>query len=102
VQCYLRAADLVVVPFTELTNSGSALLALSFDRPILVPARGAMAEVQALVGGDWVYTYEEELTPDLLAAALDWAVKRPKDAVPRLDALEWPEIARRTLTCYLR
>jgi glycosyltransferase involved in cell wall biosynthesis len=101
VQCHLRAADLVVLPFKEITNSASALLALSFDRPILVPSRGAMGELQALAGGDWVCTYEGELTPQVLANALDWAVQRPSDGSPRLDALEWPSIARQTLSLYL-
>jgi beta-1,4-mannosyltransferase len=99
IQRYLRAADLVVLPFRDITNSASALLALSFDRPVLVPALGAMGELQALAGADWVRTYDEELTPDLLARALDWAVRRPPGA-PRLDALEWPEIARQTLSVY--
>jgi glycosyltransferase involved in cell wall biosynthesis len=99
VQRYLRAADLVVLPFRDITNSASALLALSFDRPVLVPARGAMGELQELAGADWVWTYDEDLTPELLARALDWAVRRPPGA-PRLDALEWPEIARQTLSVY--
>jgi beta-1,4-mannosyltransferase len=100
IQRYLRAADLVVLPFRDITNSGSALLALSFDRPVLVPALGAMGELRDLAGADWVCTYDKELTPDLLARALDWAVRRPP-GVPRLDALEWPEIARQTLSAYL-
>ena len=99
VQRYLRAADLVVLPFRDITNSASALLALSFDRPVLVPALGAMGELQALAGADWVRTYDEDLTPGLLARALDWAVRRPP-GVPCLDALEWPEIARQTLSVY--
>lgn len=99
IQRYLRAADLVVLPFTDITNSGSALLALSFDRPVLVPARGAMGELQALAGSDWVRTYEDELTPEILLDALDWAGQRP-DGVPPLEGLDWPEIARRTLSAY--
>jgi beta-1,4-mannosyltransferase len=99
IQRYLRAADLVVLPFRDITNSGSALLALSFDRPVLVPALGAMGELQALAGAEWVRTYDKDLTPDLLACALDWSVRRPPGA-PRLDALEWPEIARQTLSVY--
>ncbi len=99
VQRYLRAADLVVLPFRDITNSASALLALSFDRPVLVPALGAMGELQELAGADWVWTYDDDLTPDLLARALDRAVgQRP--GAPRLDALEWPEIARRTLAVF--
>jgi beta-1,4-mannosyltransferase len=99
IQRYLRAADLVVLPFRDITNSASALLALSFDRPVLVPALGAMGELQALAGADWVRTYDDDLTPDLLSHALEWSVRRPPGA-PRLDALEWPEIARQTLSVY--
>jgi len=99
VQTYLRASDLVVLPFRDITNSGSALLALSFDRPVLVPAIGAMGELQALAGTDWVRTYDGELTPAILADALAWASRRPSGP-PRLDALEWPEIARQTLAAY--
>ncbi len=101
IQRYLRAADLVVLPFRDITNSGSALLALSFDRPVLVPARGAMGELRALAGADWVRTYDGELTPDILARALDWAGGRnlPPGSAP-LEALEWPEIARQTLAAY--
>lgn len=100
VQRYLRAADLVVLPFTEITNSGSAVLALSFERPVLVPALGAMGELQALAGRDWVRAYEGELTPDELAAALEWATRSPRDSGPRLEALGWPQIAHQTLAVY--
>ena len=99
VQHYLRAADLVVLPFTEITNSGSALLALSFDRPVLVPALGAMGELQALAGHDWVRTYEGALMPDTLTDALQWAARR-RHRGPRLDQLEWPLLARQTLSLY--
>jgi glycosyltransferase involved in cell wall biosynthesis len=99
VQRYLRSADLIALPFRDITNSGSALLALSFDRPVLVPARGAMGELQAIAGTEWVRTYDGELTPDLLARALDWAVRRSPGS-PRPEALEWPAIARRTLAVY--
>ena len=99
VQYYLRASDLVVLPFRDITNSASALLALSFDRPVLVPALGAMGELQELAGADWLRTYGGELTPAIVADALDWA-SAPRSEPPRLDALEWPEIARRTLAAY--
>jgi beta-1,4-mannosyltransferase len=99
VQCYLRAADLVVLPFSEITNSGSALLALSFDRPVLLPALGAMSELQALVGDDWVRTYHGAIRPDVLTDALRWAARR-RDAAPDLDQLDWPLLARQTLSVY--
>src|SRR6185369_5537793 len=37
VTSYIRACDLMVLPFREILNSGSALLAASLDRPVLVP-----------------------------------------------------------------
>lgn len=101
VQRYLRAADLIVLPFRDITNSGSALLALSFDRPVLVPSRGAMGELQAMAGHEWVRTYEGELTPAILDDALAWAVGRPTGQFPRLAMLEWPAIARQTLSLYV-
>ena len=99
VQRYLRAADLVVLPFTDITNSGSALLALSFDRPVLVPRLGAMGELQTLVGPDWVHTYEGDLTPRILDEAITWA-RRPRPARADLSALEWGAIAEQTLAFY--
>lgn len=99
VQRYLRAADLVVLPFADITNSSSALLALSFGRPVLVPGLGTMGELQALVGPDWVRTYDGELTPDVLTDAIAWAEPRPAGA-PDLEALDWTAIAKRTLAFY--
>jgi beta-1,4-mannosyltransferase len=100
VQHYFRAADLVALPFSEITNSGSALLALGFDCPVLVPDRGAMGELQALAGPEWVRTYEGELTPALLAEALEWARARRTSASPPLETLDWSRIAEETHAFY--
>ena len=48
VQMYLRAADMVALPYREILNSGSALLALSFDCPVLVLDKGRMEQKQHL------------------------------------------------------
>ena len=102
VQYFLRAADLVVLPYTQIMNSGSALLALSFDRPILVPAMGAIPELYELVGGNWVRLYEGELTPGVLRNAIRWAKQRSKDKFDHapLDALDWNRLARLTLEAF--
>ena len=73
VKIYMAAASLVVAPYSEVLNSGSALLALTHCRPILLPNRGAMAELQSIVGKDWVRIYEPPLTPEALSDALEWA-----------------------------
>lgn len=45
VQMYLRAADAVVIPYREILTSGSAMLALSFGRPVVVPRLGALVDL---------------------------------------------------------
>jgi beta-1,4-mannosyltransferase len=98
-QVFLRAADLVVLPYRDILNSGSALLALSFDRPVLVPRRGAMADLAAAVGDAWVRTYEGELTTNVLRDAVWWARQRRPLQAP-LDDLSWDRVAQQTHYVY--
>ena len=102
VQKYLRAADLVILPFREILNSGSALLALSFDRPILVPTYGALAELREIVGPDWVRLYDGDITPEIIDAAVQWTRTRQTepDARAPIDALNWDRIARLTIEAF--
>jgi glycosyltransferase involved in cell wall biosynthesis len=100
VQDFFAAADLAVLPFREIMNSGSAILALSFDRPVLVPALGSMPELQMRVGGDWVRTYPGELNAPELAAAITWARSSRRPASPDLSDFDWGSIARDTVAVY--
>jgi beta-1,4-mannosyltransferase len=101
IQLYFNAADLVVLPFRQILNSGSALLALSFEKPVLVPALGAMPELQEAFGLDWVRTYEGELTPEELQGALEWARRGHRPRLAQATSLSWDEIAKRTLEAYV-
>jgi glycosyltransferase involved in cell wall biosynthesis len=98
----LGAADLIVLPYDHILQSGTALLALSFDRPVLVPSRGAMGELQAEVGAEWVRTYEGDLTAETLAEAMDWAETAPRAGRAPLDGRAWPRLARHTEQLYRR
>lgn len=100
VQLYLKAADLVVLPYLEILNSGSALLALSFNRPILVPNRGAMSELQQQVGSTWVRTYTGELTSTILKESLDWTYNEPRSELAALEDLSWSSLSEKTLAVY--
>lgn len=99
-QVFLNAADLVALPFREILNSSSALLALSFGKPVLVPALGAMPELQAGFGADWVRLYEGELSAEELLAALQWSRDSNKPQLNFAPSLEWSEIGRSTLAAY--
>ncbi len=75
----VTAATPVVLPYREILNSGAALLSLTQRRPVLVPDRGAMAELQAAVGPGWVRLFHPPLDPDHLDSALCWAASRRDD-----------------------
>jgi beta-1,4-mannosyltransferase len=82
----VTAATLVVLPYREILNSGSAMLSLTHRCPVLVPDRGAMAELRSLVGPSWVRLFSPPLNLDDLEEALAWAVSS-RDGGPDLSAL---------------
>jgi beta-1,4-mannosyltransferase len=94
----LELSDMVVLPYRQITNSGSALLALSAQRPLLGPRMGSLPEVQQLVGEDWVRLYEGQFSHSHLVEAMRWAAapRRPL----RMKPFAWGDIARQTLRFY--
>ncbi len=96
------AADLVVLPFKDIMHSGSAMLALSCNRPVLVPARGALPELQDRVGTEWVRTYSGELTSTILRDAVRWAREVHRASRPDLSSFEWTPIVEATVGLYSR
>lgn len=63
-------AELVVLPYREMHNSGTLLLALSLSRPVLVPRTGNNEAVSAEVGEGWVLMYDGELSPEVVEEGL--------------------------------
>ena len=86
----VQRSQLVVLPYRALHNSGAALLALSLDRPVLLPSNDVSGELTAEVGAEWVHTYRPPLTADDIRAALDGGT--PSEARPSFAGREWPEI----------
>jgi glycosyltransferase involved in cell wall biosynthesis len=100
-QLYFRAADLVVQPYREILNSGTALLALSFDRPVLLPRHGAGIDLERDFGSPWVHAYEGELEPDTLRRALASATSLPERTDGRhLRVLDASEIGAKMVHAY--
>jgi glycosyltransferase involved in cell wall biosynthesis len=44
-QTYLKSADVAVLPFSEVLTSGSAIAALSFGKPVVLPKLGCLPEL---------------------------------------------------------
>lgn len=100
IQFFLNAADLVVLPYTEILNSGSAILALSFNKPVLVPQKGSMSELKDLIGDEWVYTYEGSLSAETLLKAIDWLQQEKHFSQVSLEKLDWDKSAEDTTQFY--
>lgn len=98
-QCFFAACDLVVLPYRRILNSGTLMLALAFRRPVLVPDRGTMCELQKRFGHDWIRLYNGELDKTEIVAALEWACKCDRAPLDLAD-LDWPSIARQTRLVY--
>lgn len=100
-EALIDGADAVILPYRDILNSGSALMALSRFRPVIAPRLGSLVDLQNEVGEAWVWLYEGDLTTEKLAAALDWA-RQPRDPRgPDLSRQEWALIGSR-ITAYLR
>jgi glycosyltransferase involved in cell wall biosynthesis len=98
----IGAADLLAFPFRDILHSSSALLGLSLDRPVLLPALGAMPELAEQVGPEWVRLYPGEIDAAALGAALDWALAARRPARAPLERFDWVRVAAATLDLYAR
>jgi glycosyltransferase involved in cell wall biosynthesis len=101
VSTFMGAADLVVLPFTGVLNSGSVLLALSFNRPVLTPRIGALPELQRAVGERWLQLYDGPLTPAVLARAHVLSTTSGcRGGEVDLSSFDWQRITADTLEVY--
>jgi beta-1,4-mannosyltransferase len=100
IQVFLNAADLIVLPYRDVLNSGAALLALSFNRPVLAPEAGALPELKDRVGPAWLQMYRGDLTSEILVDALRWARGTPRPPEAPLQAYGWTEVTRATIAAY--
>jgi len=102
-EVYFNAADVVVLPFTDILTSGSLLLAMSFAKPCIVPDLDTLTEVVPADGG-FVYDAQQSAA---LAAALHQAIERraelPAMGQASLRAVAdwgWPQMAEATYQAY--
>lgn len=81
----ISTAEVVVLPYKHMHNSGTALAALSLDRPVIVPDNDVNRALQAEVGAGWVHLYEGDLT----TSDLDRALNAAHSPHPDLSARDW-------------
>jgi beta-1,4-mannosyltransferase len=85
----VTSAGLVVLPYRELHSSGAALVALSLDRPILVPDTATTRALREEAGPEWVRIFSGSLDAEQLADAVVWAASPRETERPNLTARTW-------------
>ncbi len=103
IQLYMNAADVAVFPFEEVLTSGTALLAMSFARPVIAPQRGCVAALLDEEGG---FAYDPD-EPNGLRDALLAALDADLDGMgaynyEKVSQFDWGTIARKTARAYRR
>jgi glycosyltransferase involved in cell wall biosynthesis len=96
-----RAADLVVLPYREIDQSGVLFTALAFGKPLLLSDVGGFPEIEGaeLVPAGDVDALAEALT-GLLADPERLARMAAASRAAASDTFSWDAIARRTLDLY--
>jgi len=100
-QVYLNAADVAVLPFVDVLTSGSALLALSFGKPVILPGIGCLLE---LIDDSMGRLFDPESSDDFQDAM---TAIRKQDisalsaaALKRAESLHWDGIAEQLIALY--
>lgn len=95
----LASAQLVVLPYRAMHNSGVLFAALSLGTPVLVPDEPVNLLIAREVGPAWVRTFAHPLGADDLRAALA-AVRARAPEPPDLSLRGWDTVAARHAETY--
>lgn len=96
----ITRAELVVLPYRFMHNSGSVLAALSLMRPVLVPRTDVNAALCAEVGPGWVYQYDGMLDQHDLLDTIARARVDHRDRAPDLSRRQWRDVGEAHLAAF--
>jgi beta-1,4-mannosyltransferase len=94
-QYYFNAADLVVLPFQQIENSGSVIMSMGFARPVVAPRQGVLEE-RLRAQPEWLYSSAGELREKLKKALTVPSDQLDKAGIANFKALSayrWEDFA---------
>jgi len=96
-QCYLKACNVVVLPYMDILTSGAAMLAISFGRPVIAPRLGHLQDV---ITPDCGILYDPSVEGGLTRTMNDIQYRQFDDALIRQHArnFEWRDAAKKTIS----
>jgi len=95
-QIFLNAADAVVTPYVETLTSGTAMLALSFGRPVIAPARGSLKDLVTADCGVLYSPQQPNGLEEAMLRAMDSAFD-PEQITAHALSYNWDRSAARLL-----
>ncbi len=91
IQVWMRAADIAVLPYVRVLNSGAFLLAESFDLPVVAPRTGALVERAT---DPHVRLFDEDDFQEVLSGAVADLVEDPEGAARARASAEHAALSR--------
>lgn len=105
IQLYMNACDAVVFPYGEIFTSGAMLMAMSFSRACIAPAKGCINEI---LNNSGAILYDPE-SENGLEQAIKFAIQQKDQLIGMgecnrqlAEQWNWNSIARRTLEVYTK
>jgi beta-1,4-mannosyltransferase len=97
----IGSAEMVILPYESMLNSSALLLALSLNRPVVVPRSNVSEAIAREVGQEWIVTYEGQLTAHKLNDALLAVRMGRRSFPPNLSERDWPKLGAQITAAYL-
>jgi beta-1,4-mannosyltransferase len=97
---FVTQAELVVLPYRYLVNSGVAVLSLSLNRPVLVPDSATARELLAETGAGWVSVFSGVIGAQDIEDAIGSVRSSPNDTAATLTSRDWATGATKHVEVY--
>lgn len=97
---YIHESEMIVLPYSNLYNSGAVFLALTIGVPVLVPRMAATEALQDEFGREWVLLYDGKLRPADLLLALGQVRAADSHSHPDLGRRDWLDIGKQYAALY--
>jgi glycosyltransferase involved in cell wall biosynthesis len=106
IPAFMRRADIAVLPYRNIEQSGVLYTALAFGRPLVLSDVGGFPEVAALGAAELTPVGDPEALAAVLQRLIDDPAKRERLGAKALAAAlgpySWDEVGRKTLALYER
>jgi glycosyltransferase involved in cell wall biosynthesis len=105
IEIYMKAADVMVLPYRDIMNSGSAILGMSFGKVVIAPRLGCIPEIITGEGGILYDPKDKNGLLDAMKFALSSKDKISAMGMSNYELakkLDWEGVAQSTARIYMR